>query len=304
MKSKLLFLVALSVLCSSVSLFSFAATVSAPVKVAIKKYKSGNYTGCLQDCQNIVKRDPSNALAYYYMAMSYAQAGRKDMAIQYYGKVLSLGTNSQLVEYASTGKRCLETPDMCHLQASPVQSSDMDKFIANPSPDGLSDSVRADFERKRLQGLQNEINNGKDVDSYELNKFKDYSNQRSDADTGVEKVSKKPTNDEIVAALKVLKDAGLSPYPQSAESQQPQALVQSASAVNPYVNQSPELAQINMLMGANNSGNNNSMMNMIPLMMAQSKDGKSNYSPQLMQAVIMNSMMTDMNFNLDDNKDK
>jgi len=55
-----------------------------------------------------------------------------------------------------------------------------------------------------------------------------------------------------------------------------------------------------MMLGNNN--NNGSMMNMMPvmMMMQNEKEGK-NIDPQLMQAMIMNSMITDFTFNTNDN---
>lgn len=282
---------------------SFAKNyTTAPVKIAIKKYKSGNYTGCLQDCQYIVKINPSNAVAYYYMAMSYVQAGKKDEAINAYSKVLSLKPNASLAEYATTGKRCLETPDKCVLETDSSTSPEIDKLIAAPFTDGLSDTVRKDFEQKRLDSFKNQINSGKDIDDYQLDRLNDASGQKSPAEA---EIAKKPTNDEIAAALKVLSDAGLNPYAQTQIS---------GLTANPYTQQfnqqNPEMAQINMLMNGNNQKNGDMMLNMLPLIYSQNKEGVNdlinakehtyhceegvnNYSPQLMQAVIMNSMMPD-----------
>ena len=44
---------------------------NANLKSGISKYKNGNYTGCLQELYALTKKDPSNAAAYYYMAMAY-----------------------------------------------------------------------------------------------------------------------------------------------------------------------------------------------------------------------------------------
>jgi len=308
MKKQLICLIAIfAVLIQGANVTMAKSTASNPVKVAIKKYKIGNYTGCLQDCQSIVRRDPSNSVAYYYMAMSYVQAGKKDEAIGAYSKVLSLNPKTRLFEYATTGKRCLETPDKCVLEETgTVPSTDMDKFIASPSDNVLSDKVKSDLNAKRLNGVKNEINNGKDVDSYELRKFRDYTNSRSQIDVKDDVVQKKPTNDEIVAALKVLNAAGLNPYAQVQQSAMVSTDVQQ-QVVNPYAQpsnyQNPEMAQLSALMGGNTQGqDSNAMANMIPFMLAQSKGGNTSYSPQMMQAVIMNSMMPD--FSLDENKDK
>lgn len=306
MKKNLLYLIAILILLGQVTPCVFAKTTSAsnPVKIAVRKYKMGNYTGCLQDCQAIVSRDPSNALAYYYMAISYAQAGLKDAAVNSYARVLALNPNPRLQEYATTGKRCLETPDQCHPSDTSVKDeSAIDKFISSPTVDGLSTTVRQNVQQRSLNAIKNEINSDKEIDNYDLKKL----NQNQQTELKTEDVAQNtpqvtPTNDEIVAALKVLKKAGLASYPQPLDP---------AAVNNPYAQmanyQNPEQAQLNMLMGADSqsqNGNNNAMMNMLPFMLAQNKNGTSNYSPQMMQSVIMNSMMSTMNFDTDKDKDR
>lgn len=273
--------------------FAKASSSYSPVKYAIKKYKAGNFTGCLQDCQYIVSRDPSNSLAYYYMAMSYVQAGKKDEAVSAYSKVLTLKPNTQLFEYATTGKRCLETPEQCHLDTSaPSDTPELDKFIATPFNNNLAPGVKAEIEKKHLDAIRNEINSGKDVDEYDLRKLNDNSSEIK-TDSVAQKV---PSNDEVVAALRVLKAAGLSSFAQQANYTNPYA-VQSDNY------QSPEMAQISSMLGNNNNNKDNSMMNMLPFMLAQNKNGTSGgCTPQMMQAVIMNSMMPD--FSIDTDKDK
>lgn len=291
MKKKLIFLITALMLLIEISPCSYAKTDTL-TQLAIKKYKRGNYTGCLQDCQNIVKRQPSNALAYYYLAMAYTQAGKKQEALAAYNKVLSLKPNpkkNRLAQYSKTGIRCLETPEQCKIkQVSSTtgkvteSESDIDKFINSTPYGGLSDAVKKDYQQKHLNAIKNEINNGKDVDDYEfrkINKVQD-SDKIAQADTTEQK---KPTNDEVTAALKVLNEAGINPYSASANYQ------------------NPELSELNMLMGNNDqSRGDNSMLNMLPYMLAQNKGGESNnnYSPQVMQSLIMNSMMN-TNFNLD-----
>lgn len=294
MKKKLIYFIAVLMILIQSPSFSLAKnSAGGPLEIAIKKYKMGNYTGCLNDCQYIVQRDPSNAIAYYYMAMSYAQAGRKDEAINSYAMVLNLGSNPKLKEYAATGKRCLETPDKCKTETTTETPTELDKFIAAPFNDGLSDSMRKDYQQKRLDTIKNEINSGRDLNDYQL---KDSSNQRSQADVSND-VSKKPTNDEIVSALKVLNKAGINPYTQAATANN------IGGQMNDY--QNPEMTQLNMMMGEESQSRDNSaMLNMLPFMLAQNKNGTSNYSPQLLQAIIMNSMMNNFNFDLDKDKDK
>lgn len=269
--------------------------LSPTMRIAIKKYRHGNYTGCLQTCQSLVSKQPTNACAYYYMAMAYVQAGKKNSALQYYSKVLSLKTNPKIKEYATTGKRCLETPDKCVL--APVQSvkenlSDIDRFIASPASDGLSKDVRSDFDKKRLDEIKNQINQGNQMDDYSFRKI-NYSSPNDSAVESLDKIAQtKPTDAEVQAAMKVLNDAGM-----STTSMNPMA----ASSAN---SQNAELMQLNAMMGGNQSGNSNNdaMMNMLPYMIMQGKNGTSNYSPQLMQSVIMSSMMNSYNYNVDENK--
>ena len=311
MRRQLLSLIVAFAILMGTSTCALAKTppISPPVRIAIQKYKAGNYTGCLQDCQNIVQTDPSNSIAYYYMAMSYVQAGKKDYALTYYAKVLSLTPNVTLQQYAATGKKCLETPDQCR---PATDSSDLDKFVDNPNKP-LSDSVQQGIGERNLNEVKNEINTDKDVDSYEFRKFQDFSKQHSQAETN-DKISqnpspKTPSNDEIVAALRTLKAAGFSPYSQTAPA--PATTIPNAetTAPDPYSQaanyQNADLTALNMLMGKpEQSNSDNTMLNMLPALAAQNKDGTNNYSPQMMQAVIMNSMMNNMNFNLDTDKDK
>lgn len=266
------------------------------VKIAIQKYKFGNYTGCIQDCKNIIKTSPNNALAYYYLGMAYTQAGRGDDAIVCYKKVLSLKTNPKLAEYAETGRRCLETPDKCVLPKpidinKPVQEelSDLDKFVASPSD--LSPTVRQDFQQKHLNAIKTEINANKDLDNYNFQKLNDASQDNSQI-TDQQKIAQKPSEDEIKAAFKVLNSAGINPYATQNNMQQ----------IMNY--QNPEMQEINALTGNSTQNNqSNAMFNMLPYMLSQNNGGK-NYSPQLIQSMIMGSMMTNLDYNIDIDKDK
>jgi len=307
MKRKLLLLMAVLVIMCQCFLLPAVATqtLSAPVVTAIKKYKAGNYTGCLQDTQLIVVRDPSNAIAYYYMAMAYVKAGNKDKAIEAYQKVLTLSPNPVLKKYAATGNRCIATPDLCKEdEKNQPELTDVDKMVGSTYVGGLSESARAQVEEKRLQMIKNEMNTDTDLNNYKFKQFTDYTKQHSQAEVTdkVASADKMPTNDEVVAAMKVLSRAGLSPYSQNNTALNGYAQVNNA---NPMAQQSAESAQLSMMMGSGNQSgnNNNNMMNMIPFMLAQSKNGQGNggnpYSPQLIQSMMMNSMLPDFNYNTD-----
>lgn len=276
MKKK--FLIALSILMlSSACLTASAAKFTANGKMAkaIKKYKNGNYTGCLQDAMDITKKDPSNAIAYYYMAIAYVQAGKKDEAIEAYDNVISLKPNITLYKYAAEGKKCLEYPSQC----TDSGLSELDKIINDPmGENALSTKVQDKLEGNKLQSIKNKINNGEEINRFELDKFEKF---KSENET--------PSNDEIVAALRVLQKAGLSPY---------------SNQMNSMIGASPQMNQLSLLMGNNNSNQqNNSMMNMLPFLMTQNKPGEksatSSFSPQIMEAMLMNSMMPDFTIDTD-----
>ena len=190
-------LIALAVLICTMSLqFAEARTTVTPALAsAIKLYKAKNYSQCYLSLQKVVKNDPSNALAYYYLAMTSAQIGKKDEAIDNYSKVITLSPNTQLQQYATRGKTCLETPENCH--APVVQLSDEDAFIQGKYGTGFSKEFRGEFEKQKIENLMREINRNSDVEPQKFKDYKDFS-------------STTPSNDEIVAALRTLQKAGLS----------------------------------------------------------------------------------------------
>ena len=289
MKKKLLIFAILTVLLSPVSgVFAKSSSSDAEIKLAIKKYRAGNYTGCLQDCQNIVSKDPSNATAHYYMAISYVQAGKKDEAINAYAKVLSLKPNAILCDYANKGKVCLETPDQCSVVSSP----NVDKFIKQNSS-SLSDEIEINFEQRKLNKVKEEINNDKELDDYTFDKLNDASSGEQVLQNNKKVTYDKPSEKEINNAVKVLRKAGISVNLDNRNLNQIQAMQEQAN---------PDLAQVQALLGMNsNNSKNDSMMNMLPYMMAQNKEGISNnYNPQMIQAVIMSSMMSNFDFNTND----
>lgn len=290
MKKRLIYLIVTIFLAiQALSLCSYAASSSSAMKIAMKKYKAGNYSGCLQDCLNITYHNPQNALAYYYLALSYAQSGNKDKAIAAYAKVLALNPDSTLADYATTGKRCLETPDKCVAEGADTASeAEIDKLLASPNSQGLSSSVRKDLEQKQLNVLKEQINSGKDMDENSMKLLNDASKE---SNITTAEAPKQPTDEEIVAAMKVLNQAGINPYNQVSSYQNPQAM------------------QLQMLQSFNNNpvsnpNDSNAMLNMIPMMMSQSKTGQGNYSPELMQAFIMNTLTGSMNLNSDNNENR
>lgn len=198
MKKSLLIILSLLMISSSVN--AVQAKTNNDVMKGIKLYRAGNYTECYAKMTKIVSKDPSNALAYYYLAMSAAQVGKKDEAIDNYDKVIMLSSmNSNIGRYANKGKVCLESPESC--DSVSLDPSQGDAFILSKQGPKISDEVKKQLEQFRREELIRDINRNENIDPQRFKDYKDFSSMNNQ-DT--------PSNDEIVAALRTLQRAGLS----------------------------------------------------------------------------------------------
>ena len=74
------------------------------------------------------------------------------------------------------------------------------------------------------------------------------------------------------------------------------------STQNPAAFQDPQAAQMSMMLGGNQNNNNDPMTQMLPYMMqAGTKDGAQNVDPQVLQTMMMSSMLNNLDFNTSDN---
>ena len=62
-----------------------------------------------------------------------------------------------------------------------------------------------------------------------------------------------------------------------------------------------QYADMRMLLGNGNNNNNNSMMNMVPFLLNQYQNGEK-IDPQIIQAMMMNTMIPDFTFSDNNNK--
>ncbi|MBR1907904.1 tetratricopeptide repeat protein [bacterium] len=288
----------------TISSAAFASNVT--LQGAIQKYKAGNYTGCIQDLETYTRNEQSNALAYYYLAIANVQAGRKENAIQAYDRVLALRPNETLLDYATKGKVCLEEPQFCYKSNTmKEEDTELDKFIKDKTQFVYKDAQKEET-RKNLDSLKNRINSDEEINRTEFEEYERSSNKGSNNT----KQAKMPTNDEVVAAIKVLNQAGLgsiitqqpaqqpiAQQPQQTEQQKQLLQAMAAMQQNPY-------GDISAMFGNNNNNNSssNQFMNMLPFIMAQNgQNGQNTMSPEVMQAMMMNAMMPDLNFNLNNN---
>lgn len=264
---------------------------------AMNSYKKGNYTGCLQELFALVKKQPNNAKAYYYMGMAFTHLGDRDAAVMAYEKVLLLNPNEVLVEYANKGRDCLTGGPACN----PVQVTDdfgpsdpLDEFINAPYGNGFSPELNSDLRKKELENIQNNINRKPQLSPSEIEQIKKFDSNKGENITG-EKLAladnSSPSSDDIVSALDTLKRAGMN------VSIQPTTL----PAMTGY--QNPQMNEVSMMLGNNNNNNNNNdMMNMLPYMMQSGQNGQGNMNPQVIQTMMMNSMMHNMDFNSPNDK--
>ena len=192
MKKCFLFLLTTVIIAASINTVGAKTNSNQSLASAIRMYKAKNYSQCYTTLTDIVKKDPSNAVAYYYLAITSEQIGKKDEAIANYQKVIDLSPNGKLNLYATKGKTCLETPDKCNeLDAN----SALDSFVQSRFGTGFSEKARSDYEKQKIDNMMREMNRKDDISPSEFKDYKDFS-------------SEVPTNDEIVQAMRVLQRAG------------------------------------------------------------------------------------------------
>ena len=250
---KHIFLLSLVLMLAGASVTGVQAAAKNDLNTAISMYKAGNYSGSIQYLEPLLSKDPSNAVAHYYMALANVQAGRVEEAINHYDSVIQLNTQETLVRYATRGKLCLEDAEQC------AANSTLDDFIRNTRGFDLTNSVKSNIETQRLESIRRDINDNKEIPKERLNQYKRFT---SSAETA-------PSNDEIVAALRTLQRAGLNtpvmPY------------AQDLSAI--YASSAP-------------SGNYDSMANLMNLLSGGNNAKNSNgIDPKVLQTIMTSQMM-------------
>ena len=256
MKKSILVLLSIVILSIAGSASFAKTTVTNPATAeAIKLYKSGNYTNAYSALVQILKKDQSNALAYYYLAMTEVRLGRIDSAIKDYDTVIKMSPNGILGSYAKKGKKCVETPEKCHEpETLNANDTEEDRFIKNYKLN-FSKEARGVYEQQKINNLKREINRQEELTPQRFKEYKDFS-------------SEVPTNDEIVTALRTLQRAGLSD-------------VMSSNSYN---------SDLSLILGENNKNRNN--YDMLNLLFSQNNNTASNLNPQVIQSLLTTQMTT------------
>lgn len=301
---------------------------SNPTLASIKtKYHKSNFAGCLQECISYVKLHPSDTLGYYYLAMCYAKVSDKENAIRAYEKVIALNDNPMIVKYATNGRNCVmgsddakcyqdvNVPELIYPYAdvadsvadltpidpqtlvnrnltklqsklSPVekkeennndpkakdkdkkninlpfgqQDAKLDAFINAPYGNGLSPDLNKQYKQLQLKKIQQNLNNEQSTtdDSNVLKNIHNFDNHKTDSG-------------EIKLAYATQNE--MESYTKSPE----------------YLQSQKELEELRVLFGNDNSSksSDDEMMNML-----LTGNGK-NLSPEVIQAMMQKSMMTD-----------
>ena len=153
MKLKKLFLGLVLLGFTAIQLASFADNVSdSTIRVLVNKYKAGNYIGCVQFSEEILKNNPTNIFALYYKGLAYSQLGKKEQAIEALEKVQTLNTNPQLTKYAKTGIACINKTEECKAE----ETNELDSFIR--SNKFYDKAVQSEVNKKRLDRIRENIN--------------------------------------------------------------------------------------------------------------------------------------------------
>ena len=239
-------------------------SVNSKVYSGISNYKKANYTGCIQNMQEALKKNPNDILAKYYLALVYTKIGLKDEAKKYYQAVIDQGSEKLLVDYSKKAVTCLDNPEDKMCAAKEEKDSKMDEFIE--SGEFLHPDLVKSMQKRELKDLKENFNADK------MPNMEDY-RFINDAKDEV------PTDAQIAAAVKVLAKVGYNPAAQIYN--------------NSYI--SPQMAQMSMFTG--NQNTNNNFVNMLPYLMAQ-KGNNSNVSPELIQAMLLNQSMTNLDFGM------
>ena len=86
------------------------------IRDAISKYKERNYIGCISDLRIYTEKDPSSAIAWYYLGNSYMKIAMQQEANEAYNRVISINTVPILTSYSIQAQMCMQDTTKCEYQ--------------------------------------------------------------------------------------------------------------------------------------------------------------------------------------------
>lgn len=148
------------------------------------------------------------------------------------------------------------------------QDEELDKFINAPYGNGLSPQLNKEYKQLQLKKIQDTINNNKSgqedkaKDLRDLKDIKNFDNQKSDSEL-------------IKLAYEI-----------------PQKELDALSKDPEYIKSKQEYEELHMLLGGNSDSSKDSMADFLPYM---TESGSKNLSPEVIQTMMMKSVMGDLN---------
>lgn len=247
----------------------------------VKEYKDGNYVESADIMSNIVSLNPGNILAHYYLAISDVQIGKINSAKDEYNNVLKLDPNSQIGLYAKKGLQMIDKMDV---------TKNMTGSNNYPQDNNAHNQEATPQDKPQLSKDAN-----KNLNKPQLRET-NHSNSQAASTT-----NKKPTPEEIVKALEVLKQAGLSNTVTN-------PIQNTTNTNNANIQYNAEAMKDQMLLNmlnSNDNGNNNNNNNtnmfgnnnynsMLPYMMLMQNQGNNKNNSQMSQEAINSLLMPNM----------
>ena len=309
--------------------------LSPQVKTAINKYKGGDYLGCIQDMEEYTAAEPTDAIAYYYMGISYMKVGLKDNAIDALQKVSTINSVPKLSSYAIQATRCMQRNinpctyknysdnQLENLLKDPSNffntyagdgnggsisedvEDDLDRLFNGSYPSNIHPDANKVIQETRLIQEQERVNT-------ELKQKLSKPQKKSRRNTNTKIASANPTDKEIADAVRTLSKAGYkfsAPVEQPKQTQEPpkeNSRMQYQKMAQQYA-LDDDMEQMAMLFGNNNKSRQSDDWAMLNFLMNQKNaDGTPvKMNPELMKTMMMSQMIDGYDFmNDNNNKDK
>ena len=308
---------------------------------AIEKYKQSDYSGCLQELLSYVIKEPADAVAFYYIAMSFANIGDNSAAVEAYQKVIDLTKDPKLSAYAVKGKDCLTNGPTCpnsetdpqkkggkgvdkSAEPSAVNETEqLEKFINEAYGSGLSSEMEKQMKEETLKQIQESINKKDSLENSDVQRIKNFDNENSSSETDTrDKIANaEPSDKEILKAIKTLRDAGMNVsvqaskdnssdtyttypiQPQETSVENTQKIMQTKASYDYPVTMINGYTDPEIAQISLMLGNNNNNNGMMNMLpfLIQQNQSGQNIDPQLMQAVMLQQMMPSMDLGLNNN---
>ena len=151
---------------------------------AIKSAK--NYIGCISDLRIYTEKDPSSAVAWYYLGNSYMNISMIPEANDAYNRVVSINSVPILTSYSIQAQMCMQDPSKCEYQnfnadqikdlrknptefisqyfaniqnnSSDTNSVEIEKLIHGEYSNNMHPEVKTFIMQERTKMRQNEVN--------------------------------------------------------------------------------------------------------------------------------------------------